>query len=73
MQYKSCTIDDLDFLHSRIVGTLPTQPSLVSKEFRNFSIITAWNNQKDQINELRCERFAMDTKQKLTSFYSDDY
>ncbi|KAF8837498.1 hypothetical protein BDN67DRAFT_991735 [Paxillus ammoniavirescens] len=40
--------------------------------FRNVSIITAWNNQKDHINELGCERFASDTKQELTVFFSED-
>jgi hypothetical protein len=30
------------------------------------------DTQKDQINMLGCERFAQDTGQKLTSFYSVD-
>ena len=72
MRYKSCTTDDLECLRTRIVGPLMGQPSLTSKEFRNVSIITAWNNQKDRINELGCERFARDTKQDLVSFFSDD-
>ncbi|KIJ11042.1 hypothetical protein PAXINDRAFT_164180 [Paxillus involutus ATCC 200175] len=41
-------------------------------KFRNVSIITAWNSQKDRINELGCTRFAADTGQDLISFFSED-
>ncbi|KAJ7282261.1 hypothetical protein C8J57DRAFT_1433077 [Mycena rebaudengoi] len=40
--------------------------------FRNVSIITAWNVQKDVFNEIGAERFARDTNQVLTHFYSVD-
>jgi len=63
MRYKSCTIEDIDCLHTRIVGPLETQPLLKSKQFRDVSIITAWNSQKNRINELECDQFAKDTKQ----------
>ena len=36
------------------------------------SIITAWNSQKDRINELGSARFAKETNQCLIDFYSSD-
>ncbi|EDR04391.1 uncharacterized protein LACBIDRAFT_304622 [Laccaria bicolor S238N-H82] len=36
------------------------------------SIITAWNSQKDRINEIGSNRFAHDTGQSLEHFYSID-
>ncbi|KAF8416919.1 P-loop containing nucleoside triphosphate hydrolase protein, partial [Boletus edulis BED1] len=72
MRYKSCTLEDIACLQSRIVSNQFDHPSLLCKEFRNVSIITAWNSQKDRINELGCERFAKDTNQTLTCFYSED-
>ena len=72
MRYRSCTSDDLLFLRTRIVGTSSSHPSLTSSEFRNVSIITAWNSQKDRVNELGCERFAKDTNQALILFFSED-
>jgi hypothetical protein len=45
---------------------------LSQKAFRNVSIITAFNAQKDRINQLGCERFAAENNQGLTSFYSID-
>ena len=41
-------------------------------EFRNVSVITAWNNHKDEFNEQGSARFESDTKQTLTDFYSID-
>ena len=43
---------------------------MTEKQFRNVSIITTLNSQKDEINKLRSERFAAETKQYLTHFYS---
>ena len=40
----------------------------VEKEFRNVSIITALNAQKDRINELGSIQFAAETGQTLTHF-----
>ncbi|KIM72333.1 hypothetical protein PILCRDRAFT_39077, partial [Piloderma croceum F 1598] len=48
------------------------RPVLAQKKFRNVSIITAWNAHKDQINKLGSERFAKETGQNLTTFYSKD-
>ena len=72
MRYKSCTKEDIEFLESRIAGNSIKGPKLTSSRFRNASIITAWNAQKDRINELGCKRFAEDNNRELTSFYSID-
>jgi len=72
MRYKSCTSEDIEFLRSRIAGKGPDDPKLSQKAFRNVSIITAFNAQKDRINQLGCERFAAENNQGLTSFYSMD-
>ena len=45
---------------------------LLKKQFRNVSIITELNSQKDQLNKLGSLRFVTETGQKLTDFYSDD-
>ncbi|KAL1736320.1 hypothetical protein EV714DRAFT_198990 [Schizophyllum commune] len=72
MRYASCTPEDLEFLQSRIVGSSPSAPSLSDPLFRNVSIITARNAEKDAFNELGARRFAADTGQELVSFYSSD-
>jgi len=72
MCYGRCTPDDIIFLRSRIAGKKPGQPNVASKKFRNVPIICGLHSQKDQINLLGCERFASDTNQKLTNFYSVD-
>jgi hypothetical protein len=59
-------------LKSRIAGRRSDQPKLSNKDFRNVSIITALNAQKDRINELGSVRFAAETGQTLTHFYSID-
>jgi hypothetical protein len=72
MRYAACTIEDIQFLHSRIAGKRKGQPQLADKRFRNVSIITAFNASKDKINQLGSERFAKETGQTLTHFYSVD-
>jgi len=72
MRYKSCTPDDISFLRTRIAGRGPNDPKLAQKRFRNVSVITARNAQKDRINELGVERFAAENNQTLHSFYSMD-
>src|SRR6267154_2022701 len=72
MRYAVCTPEDIKFLKSRIAGRCPDQPNLSDKEFRNVSIITALNAQKDRINELGSAHFATETGQTLTDFYSID-
>src|ERR1700727_577246 len=64
--------EDIKFLKTRIAGRQSDQPKLSDKEFRNVSIITALNAQKDRINELGSVRFAAETGQTLTDFYSID-
>ena len=70
MQYASCTSEDIQFLRSQIAGKGPSQPKLADKKYRNVSIIMAFNAPKDRINQLGSERFAKDTGQTLTHFYS---
>jgi hypothetical protein len=72
MRYATCTPEDIKFLKSYIAGRCSEQPKLSSKEFRNVSIITALNAQKDRINELGSVWFAAETGQTLTHFYSID-
>ena len=72
MRYKACTQDDIEFLRTRITGPGINKPKLAEKNFRNVSIITAWNSQKDKINELGSARFAKETQQHLVDFYSID-
>ncbi|KAJ7723248.1 hypothetical protein B0H16DRAFT_1334246 [Mycena metata] len=72
MRYAACTEDDIVFLKSRVAGFRPGNPRLDASEFRNVSIITAWNSQKDVINRLGAKRFAEDMGQELISFCSID-
>src|SRR5882762_1081712 len=72
MRYAACTHEDIKFLKTRIAGRRSDQPKLSDKEIRNVSIITSLNVQKDRINELGSVRFAAETGQTLTHFYSID-
>ena len=72
MRYGRCTPEDIQFLRTRVAGKRSGQPNVAAKEFRNVAIICGKHTQKDQINTLGCERFAQDTGQKLTNFYSTD-
>ena len=72
MRYAQCTEEDIAFLKTRIAGKNANQPYIAQKQFRNVSIITELNSQKDQLNKLGSLHFAKDTKQKLTDFYADD-
>ncbi|KDR75355.1 hypothetical protein GALMADRAFT_42954, partial [Galerina marginata CBS 339.88] len=72
MRYRACTAEDVAFLRSRIAGTGPGQPDLSLPKYRHESIITAWNDQKDEINHLGAIKFAFDTGQELKTFYSID-
>src|SRR6202050_1337803 len=46
MCYKACTKDDIDVLRTCITGPGIDKPKLAEKDFRNVSIIMAWNSQK---------------------------
>ncbi|KAJ7768493.1 hypothetical protein B0H16DRAFT_1308108 [Mycena metata] len=72
MRYAACTNEDIVFLKSRVAGFRSNDPRLDSGRFRNVSIITAWNSQKDVINRLGAKRFAADVGQELISFCSID-
>jgi hypothetical protein len=72
MCYEACTQEDIAFLHTRITGPGKSRPKLTGKDFRNVSIITAWNSQKYRIDELGSVLFAKETNQHLIDFYSID-
>jgi hypothetical protein len=72
IRYAQCTQDDIDFLKTLVAGKNAGQPNIAKKRFRNVSIITELNSQKDQLNKIGSLRFATETGQKLTDFYSDD-
>jgi hypothetical protein len=72
MHYKACTPEDIRFLRTRISSNLPNRVSICDDNFRNVSIITAKNLHKDEINKLGAIRFAQETGQRLTNFYSED-
>ena len=67
-----CTEDDIEFLQTCIAGKESYQPNIAKKRYRNVSIITELNSQKDQLNKLGSLHFAAETGQRLTDFYSDD-
>jgi hypothetical protein len=72
MRYKACTPTDISFLRTLISNPMKTGRSITSENFRNTSIILTYNKHKDVVNKMGCERFAAETKQTLTYFYSDD-
>ncbi|KAF5367284.1 hypothetical protein D9615_010468 [Tricholomella constricta] len=72
MRYKSCTPEDLAFLRSRMSSALPGRSSIAEERFRNVSVITSFNVDKDAINVLGTQRFAEETDQQLVDFYSED-
>ncbi|KAJ7452797.1 hypothetical protein FB451DRAFT_1050601 [Mycena latifolia] len=72
MRYGACTPEDIEFLESRIAGFRPENPKLNTRDFRDVSIITARNSQKDALNQMGARRFAEDTNQTLVDFCSVD-
>jgi Helitron helicase-like domain at N-terminus/PIF1-like helicase len=72
MRYKSCTPADIAFLRTLISSEMPGRSSVNEKQFRNVSIITNLNSQKDEINRLGGQRFAKETGQNLMHFFSID-
>jgi hypothetical protein len=72
MRYKDCTPDDIAFLRGRISSTAPNRPCVTQECFRDISIITGLNVHKDEINRIGCLRFAAETSQELTEFFSED-
>ena len=72
MRYAACTEDDLAFLKTLLVNEDKKENLLKDPNFRNASIITSLNTQKDQINESCSLRFSRESGQQLTHFYSID-
>ena len=72
MCYNTCTPEDIRFLRTHISSNLPGKPSICDDNLRNVSIITTKNLHKDEINKLGANRFAQETGQQLTNFYSED-
>ncbi len=72
MRFHDCTEDDITFLKSRVSGRKDSVHTVTSAEFRNVSIITAWNVHKDKVNRLGTLQFANKTKQELMDFFTDD-
>ncbi|KAJ7450565.1 hypothetical protein FB451DRAFT_1052180, partial [Mycena latifolia] len=70
--FGACTAEDIEYLHSRTISRRPGHPTFNDVRFTHVSIITGLNSQKDRINELGCKKFATDTGQQLTDFYSND-
>ncbi|KAF8167002.1 hypothetical protein K438DRAFT_1476124, partial [Mycena galopus ATCC 62051] len=67
-----CEPQDLDFMHSRQISNRAGQPTFDDPRFQGVSLITAWNSQKDKVNDLGCVKFATETGQELTHFYAED-
>ncbi|KDR66272.1 hypothetical protein GALMADRAFT_81086, partial [Galerina marginata CBS 339.88] len=72
MRYKACTPENISFLRTLVSSNLPGRSSVCDDMFRNVSIITARNLHKDEINRLGALRFAQETGQVLTDFFSED-
>ena len=66
------TAEDIKFLRTLVTSLNPMKASICDPEFRDIAIITAKNAQKDEINRIGCVRFAKETNQKISIFYSDD-
>ena len=69
MRYKACTVEDINFLRTRISSNLPDCASICDRVFRDVSIITGTNLHKDEINKLGALRFAQETGQNLVDFF----
>ena len=72
MWYKACTQADIAFLNTLVSSKIKGQSHVSQMEFRNVSITTALNSQKDEINQLGGLRFAAETGQQLNHFLSQD-
>ncbi|KAF5331416.1 hypothetical protein D9611_011867 [Ephemerocybe angulata] len=71
LRWKSCTDEDIALLRSRIAGSSP-ELSVDAERFKDVSIITALNRDKDLINATSSARFAAENGQQLEDFYSTD-
>jgi hypothetical protein len=73
MRYKACTPADIAFLQTKISSPVSGESSVCDERFRDVPIITGLNVHKDEVNRLGSVRFAVETNQQLTHFYSDDF
>ncbi|KAF6758492.1 hypothetical protein DFP72DRAFT_807851, partial [Ephemerocybe angulata] len=71
LRWRGCTADDLALLRRRIANSSPDL-TLDQVGFKDVSIITALNKDKDQINVANSARFASESGQSLEDFYSID-
>ena len=65
LRYRSCTLQDIQLLQSRIAGPGSGRPKLNDPRFRGVSIIIAFNAYRDKINIEASKKFAQDTGQEL--------
>ncbi|KAJ3558572.1 hypothetical protein NM688_g846 [Phlebia brevispora] len=72
LRYGRCTSEDITLFRSRVVGLEPGRPHIGMPEFRDQSIVVAWNSHRDAINELSVHRFAAERNLTLHRFYSRD-
>ncbi|KAJ3753330.1 hypothetical protein EV360DRAFT_53656 [Lentinula raphanica] len=72
MRYKSCTKEDIKCLSGLVSANKPNRHYIALEPWRSAPIIIGENKQRDEINRLGAMRFATDTNQTLTLFYSKD-
>lgn len=71
LRWHACTPEDIALLRTRIAGAT-TGLCVDSDGYRNVSVITARNRDKDQINASNSARYAAESGQELVDFYSWD-
>lgn len=72
LRYKACSSSDIAIFRSRITSQLRGRPHVSDPVFRNVSVITSRNVNRDAMKLLLSDRFAQDTAQELMTFYSKD-
>ncbi|EMD30855.1 hypothetical protein CERSUDRAFT_60787 [Gelatoporia subvermispora B] len=72
MRYGACTPEDITHLRKRITARRIGCPRLTEARFRGVSVITSFNAHRDVLNEMGCERYALDSETNLVSFHSHD-
>jgi hypothetical protein len=71
LRYHACTPADIELICSRIASS-SNGLSVDHGSFKNVSIITARNRDKDQMNDSQSVRFAKEVGHELEDFYSVD-
>ena len=72
MRYARCSAADIKLLQSRIAGRGIKKVKLAQNRFQNISVIVGINAHRDRLNVLGSSKFAKETNQTLTNFYSLD-